>query len=182
MECPLGWSIAQQSHRRSPAREDRPFGLLHVAAPGARCGPEIGAHVAQGHDGGGHNYETFRERQRQGIEIAKRAGRYNGRRPNLALHKRILGLRETGMSISRGPGRWLAGVHRLRRGWRAQPRSAERGGHARPRYRRRGYAIGDGRAAVMVGRDRRRSAGADPRPRRADRPVSRRGAPADRAR
>jgi DNA invertase Pin-like site-specific DNA recombinase len=47
------------------------------------------------------DYDTRRERQREGIEIAKRAGRYNGRRPNLALHKRILGLRESGMSISR---------------------------------------------------------------------------------
>jgi DNA invertase Pin-like site-specific DNA recombinase len=47
------------------------------------------------------DYDTRRERQREGIEIAKRAGRYNGRKPNLALHKRIIGLRETGMSISR---------------------------------------------------------------------------------
>lgn len=47
------------------------------------------------------DYDTRRERQRQGINIAKRAGRYNGRKPNLTLHKRIIGLRETGMSISR---------------------------------------------------------------------------------
>jgi DNA invertase Pin-like site-specific DNA recombinase len=47
------------------------------------------------------DYDTRRERQREGVEIAKRAGRYNGRKPNIALHKRIIGLRETGMSISR---------------------------------------------------------------------------------
>lgn len=47
------------------------------------------------------DYETRRERQREGIAIAKRAGRYNGRKPDIALHKRIVGLREAGMSISR---------------------------------------------------------------------------------
>lgn len=47
------------------------------------------------------DYETRRERQREGIEIARRAGRYNGRKPDTALHKRIIGLREAGMSIAR---------------------------------------------------------------------------------
>ncbi|MBM7408290.1 helix-turn-helix domain-containing protein [Sphingomonas molluscorum] len=47
------------------------------------------------------DYETRRERQREGIEIAKTAGRYKGRKPDTALHKRIVGLREAGMSIAR---------------------------------------------------------------------------------
>lgn len=47
------------------------------------------------------DYETRRERQRQGIEIAKRAGRYTGRKPDVAHHRRIIGLREAGMSIAR---------------------------------------------------------------------------------
>lgn len=47
------------------------------------------------------NYETRRQRQREGIEIAKRAGRYTGRKPDLAHHRRIIGLREAGMSILR---------------------------------------------------------------------------------
>lgn len=47
------------------------------------------------------DYETRRERQREGIEIARRAGRYNGRKPDTALHKRIVGLRHAGMSIAR---------------------------------------------------------------------------------
>ncbi|RYF03235.1 MAG: hypothetical protein EOO77_31380, partial [Oxalobacteraceae bacterium] len=38
---------------------------------------------------------------REGIEIAKRAGRYTGRKPDLAHHRRIVGLREAGMSIAR---------------------------------------------------------------------------------
>ena len=47
------------------------------------------------------DYETRRERQREGIEIAKRAGRYTGRKPDLAHHRRIIGLREAGMSIAK---------------------------------------------------------------------------------
>lgn len=47
------------------------------------------------------DYETRRERQRQGIEIAKRAGHYKGRKPDIALHKRIVALRDAGMSIAR---------------------------------------------------------------------------------
>lgn len=47
------------------------------------------------------DYETRRERQREGIEIAKRAGRYTGRKPDLAHYRRIVGLREAGMSIAK---------------------------------------------------------------------------------
>ena len=47
------------------------------------------------------DYETRRERQREGIEVAKRAGRYTGRKPDLAHHRRIVGLREAGMSIAK---------------------------------------------------------------------------------
>lgn len=47
------------------------------------------------------DYETRRERQREGVQIAKRAGRYKGRKPDIALHRRILSLRESGMSIAR---------------------------------------------------------------------------------
>ena len=47
------------------------------------------------------DYEIRRERQREGIEIAKRAGRYTGRKPDLAHHRRIVGLREAGMSIAK---------------------------------------------------------------------------------
>jgi DNA invertase Pin-like site-specific DNA recombinase len=47
------------------------------------------------------DYETRRERQREGIEIARREGRYTGRKPDLAHHRRIVGLRDAGMSIVR---------------------------------------------------------------------------------
>lgn len=47
------------------------------------------------------DYEDRRERQRQGIEIAKREGRYTGRKADQAQHRRILALREAGMSIAK---------------------------------------------------------------------------------
>ena len=47
------------------------------------------------------DYETRRERQREGIELAKRAGRYTGRKLDLAHHRRIVGLRDAGMSIAK---------------------------------------------------------------------------------
>lgn len=47
------------------------------------------------------NYKTRRERQREGIEIAKRAGRYTGRKPDLVYHRRIVALRGAVMSISK---------------------------------------------------------------------------------
>lgn len=39
------------------------------------------------------DYEDRRERQQQGIALAKAAGRYAGRRPDLAMHNRIVALR-----------------------------------------------------------------------------------------
>ena len=47
------------------------------------------------------DYEDRRERQRQGIEIARREGRYTGRKADQAQHRRILALREAGLSIAR---------------------------------------------------------------------------------
>jgi len=45
-------------------------------------------------------YEARRERQRQGVELAKAAGKYTGRRPDQVLHERILSLRAAGRSIA----------------------------------------------------------------------------------
>lgn len=47
------------------------------------------------------DYETRRKRQREGIEIARRKGKYKGRRANLALRERIIELRAKKVSISR---------------------------------------------------------------------------------
>ncbi len=47
------------------------------------------------------DYEDRRERQRQGIAIAREKGRYTGRRADHAQHRRIVALREAGMSIAK---------------------------------------------------------------------------------
>ena len=47
------------------------------------------------------DYEDRRERQRQGIEIGRRGGRYTGRKADHAQHRRIVALREAGMSIAK---------------------------------------------------------------------------------
>lgn len=46
------------------------------------------------------DYEDRRERQRQGVELAKKAGRYTGRRADDATHGRIVALRSAGKSIA----------------------------------------------------------------------------------
>ncbi len=47
------------------------------------------------------DYEDRRERQRQGIELAKSSGKFKGRSPNLVLHERVIALRSSGETISR---------------------------------------------------------------------------------
>lgn len=46
------------------------------------------------------DYEDRRERQRQGVELAKAAGRYTGRREDTGTHERIIALRSAGKSIA----------------------------------------------------------------------------------
>jgi DNA invertase Pin-like site-specific DNA recombinase len=45
------------------------------------------------------DYETRRERQRQGVRLAKVAGKYAGRSPNTTAHNRIVALRAAGQTI-----------------------------------------------------------------------------------
>jgi len=45
------------------------------------------------------DYEQRRERQRQGVKLAKEAGRYTGRKPNTKIHERIIALRTSGHTI-----------------------------------------------------------------------------------
>jgi DNA invertase Pin-like site-specific DNA recombinase len=47
------------------------------------------------------DYETRRERQRQGVQLAKTAHKYAGRIPDTATHERIVALRRTGLTIKR---------------------------------------------------------------------------------
>ncbi len=46
------------------------------------------------------DYEDRRERQRQGVELAKRAGKYAGRQADTITHERIIALRSGGRSIA----------------------------------------------------------------------------------
>lgn len=45
------------------------------------------------------DYETRRDRQHQGISLAKTAGKYAGRKPDLVMQQRIIALRKAGYSI-----------------------------------------------------------------------------------
>ncbi|MFL1452792.1 helix-turn-helix domain-containing protein, partial [Pseudomonas tritici] len=46
------------------------------------------------------DFEDRRERQRQGIDLAKSAGRYTGRKPNTKMHERVIALKSGGYSIA----------------------------------------------------------------------------------
>lgn len=45
------------------------------------------------------DYETRRDRQQQGIALAKASGKYAGRKPDLLMQQRIVALRKAGYSI-----------------------------------------------------------------------------------
>jgi DNA invertase Pin-like site-specific DNA recombinase len=47
------------------------------------------------------DYETRRERQRQGVQLAKASGKYTGRKANATTHQRILAFRSAGHSIQK---------------------------------------------------------------------------------
>jgi DNA invertase Pin-like site-specific DNA recombinase len=47
------------------------------------------------------DYETRRERQRQGVQLAKSAGKYAGRIADTSIHKRIVAFRSAGQTIQR---------------------------------------------------------------------------------
>ena len=47
------------------------------------------------------DYETRRERQRQGVQLAKASGKYKGRKPDDPTHQRIVALRVAGHTIQK---------------------------------------------------------------------------------
>lgn len=63
------------------------------------------------------DYEQRRERQRQGITIAKRDGKYKGTQPNRALHQRIAALRADGHSIAETARLAGCGTTTVKRVW-----------------------------------------------------------------
>ncbi|PMM31154.1 recombinase family protein [Vibrio lentus] len=63
------------------------------------------------------DYETRRERQRQGIELAKERGRYRGRQANTDIHQQIIALRKSGMTISKTASVTACSISQVKRIW-----------------------------------------------------------------
>lgn len=67
------------------------------------------------------DYEDRRERQRQGVELAKQAGKYAGRQPDTALHQRIVALRSGGNSIAETARLAGCSESQVKRVWALRP-------------------------------------------------------------
>jgi DNA invertase Pin-like site-specific DNA recombinase len=63
------------------------------------------------------DYETRRERQRQGIQIAKAQNKYTGRAPDTAAHQRIVALRSAGQTIIKTAQLSGCSVSQVKRIW-----------------------------------------------------------------
>ena len=63
------------------------------------------------------DYETRRERQRQGVQLAKVAGKYAGRKANSATHQRIVALRSSGPTIVRTAKLAGCSISQVKRIW-----------------------------------------------------------------
>ena len=63
------------------------------------------------------DYETRRERQTQGIQLAKAAGKYAGRKPDISVHERIITLRQAGQTIQRTAMLSGCSVSQVKRIW-----------------------------------------------------------------
>lgn len=63
------------------------------------------------------DYEQRRERQRQGVELAKLAKKYTGRRPDSKMHERIVALRSAGTGIERTAALAGCSVSQVKRIW-----------------------------------------------------------------
>ncbi|MBK1718135.1 recombinase family protein [Thiocystis violacea] len=63
------------------------------------------------------DYETRRERQRQGVQLAKAAGKYTGRKADTVTHQRIVALRRAGQTIERTAELAGCSVSQVKRIW-----------------------------------------------------------------
>ena len=63
------------------------------------------------------DYETRRERQRQGVQLAKVAGKYTGRKADLTTHQRIVALRGAGHTIERTAELAGCSISQVKRIW-----------------------------------------------------------------
>lgn len=69
------------------------------------------------------DYETRRERQQQGIQLAKTAGKYTGRVANTDIHRRIIALRRAGHSIKQTAELAGCSLSQVKKVWGAAKRS-----------------------------------------------------------
>lgn len=65
------------------------------------------------------DYEDRRERQRQGIALAKEPGKYKGREASAGSHARIIALRKGGSSIAETARLMPCSPAQVKRVWRA---------------------------------------------------------------
>lgn len=63
------------------------------------------------------DYETRRERQRQGVQLAKATGKYAGRAPDTAAHQRIVALRAAGHTIRKTAALTACSPSQVKRIW-----------------------------------------------------------------
>ncbi|QLG96697.1 recombinase family protein (plasmid) [Pseudomonas yamanorum] len=63
------------------------------------------------------DFEDRRQRQRQGIDLAKEAGRYTGREPNAKMHERVVALKSNGSSIAETARLAGCSVSQVKRIW-----------------------------------------------------------------
>lgn len=63
------------------------------------------------------DYELRRSRQRQGVQLAKAAGKYSGRKADLTTHERIITFRQSGLTIERTATLAGCSVSQVKRIW-----------------------------------------------------------------
>lgn len=73
------------------------------------------------------DYETRRERQRQGVQRARAAGKYAGRMADVATHQRIIALRSAGQSIKRTAELAGCSMSQVKRVWALHLNQLSRG-------------------------------------------------------
>lgn len=63
------------------------------------------------------DYDTRRERQLQGLELAKAAGKFSGRKLDIAMHERIVALRSKNMKIAETAKLAGCSISQVKRVW-----------------------------------------------------------------
>lgn len=70
------------------------------------------------------DYETRRDRQQQGVQLAKKEGKYKGRKADTASHERIVALRKAGQTISQTAKLSNCSIAQVKRIWSMHQKSS----------------------------------------------------------